>query len=111
MPLSVSCPSCGGKLRASDKLLGRKARCPKCGQPIVFAAPADPAPGAGSPPAGPGARPGTYYVRDHQGRVSGPFSAADLKRLAGERKLDLSWQISGDRVNWSTAAKVKNLFG
>jgi hypothetical protein len=30
--------------------------------------------------------------------------------MAGEGKLDLSWQISADRVSWCTAAKAKNLF-
>src|SRR5262249_51723657 len=50
-----------------------------------------------------------YYVKDHQGRVSGPFSGSDLKKLAREKRLDLSWQISADRVRWCPAAKVKNL--
>jgi hypothetical protein len=50
-----------------------------------------------------------YYVKDHQGRVSGPFSGSDLKKLARENKLDLSWQISADRIKWCPAAKVRNL--
>jgi hypothetical protein len=53
---------------------------------------------------------GTYYVRTQKGKVSGPFSSAELKRMAREQRLDLSWQVSLDRVNWCTAAKVKNLF-
>jgi hypothetical protein len=51
-----------------------------------------------------------YYVRDHQGRVNGPFSTADLKKLAAAKQFDLSWQVSVDKVNWCTAAKVKGLF-
>jgi predicted Zn finger-like uncharacterized protein len=30
MPLIVACPSCGGKLRVADVLLGRRVRCPAC---------------------------------------------------------------------------------
>jgi len=50
-----------------------------------------------------------YYVKDHQGRVSGPFSSLDLKRLAKEKKLDFSWQVTDDRVKWCPLAKVRNL--
>jgi hypothetical protein len=50
-----------------------------------------------------------YYVKDHQGRVSGPFSGSELKKLAREKKLELSWHISADRIKWCPAAKVKNL--
>jgi hypothetical protein len=53
---------------------------------------------------------GNYFVRNGQGKVSGPFSGSDLKKMAREKRLDLSWQVSADRVNWCTAAKVKNLF-
>jgi hypothetical protein len=55
--------------------------------------------------------PKTYYIKNHQGKVSGPYSAAVLKRLLRDNKLDLSWQISADRVQWCTAARVKNLSG
>jgi hypothetical protein len=50
-----------------------------------------------------------YYIRDHQDRISGPFSGSDLKKLAREKKLDLSWQVSADRVQWCPLAKVRNL--
>jgi len=50
-----------------------------------------------------------YYVKNHAGKVSGPFPGADLKKMLAEKKLDLSWQISADRVKWCVAAKVKNL--
>jgi hypothetical protein len=51
-----------------------------------------------------------YYVRDHQNRVSGPFSAADLKGRAVDKQFDLSWEVSVDKVNWCAAAKVEGLF-
>jgi len=50
-----------------------------------------------------------YFVKDQLGNVSGPFSGAALKKMAEEKKLELSWQISPDRINWCVAAKVKNL--
>lgn len=53
--------------------------------------------------------PDKFYVRDHQGKVSGPFTAAKLRQMAGEQKLDLSWEVSADKANWCVAAKVKGL--
>ncbi len=50
-----------------------------------------------------------YYLKDHLGNVSGPFSSPTLKRLAAEKKIDLSWQVSIDRVKWHIVAKAKNL--
>jgi hypothetical protein len=55
------------------------------------------------------ASPANYYVKNHQGKVIGPCSGAALRKMVRDRQLDLSWQISADRVNWCTAAKVKNL--
>ncbi len=34
MPISVTCPSCGSKIKAPDGLAGRRANCPKCKAPI-----------------------------------------------------------------------------
>jgi hypothetical protein len=51
-----------------------------------------------------------YWLKDHKGTVRGPYSGATLRQLAEAKKLNLSWQISNDKVHWSTAAKVKNLF-
>src|SRR5256885_761164 len=50
-----------------------------------------------------------YSVKNDQGKVSGRFSGADLKKMVKEKKLDLSWKISADRVKWCPAAKVRNL--
>ncbi len=30
MPISVQCPGCGGKFRAPDEAIGKRAKCPKC---------------------------------------------------------------------------------
>lgn len=42
MPVIVACPSCGGKLRVSDALLGQRVRCPACNH--TFGTAAEPAP-------------------------------------------------------------------
>jgi serine/threonine protein kinase len=34
MSITLVCPGCRSKLKAPDKLAGRKAKCPTCGQPI-----------------------------------------------------------------------------
>jgi serine/threonine protein kinase/sugar lactone lactonase YvrE len=47
MPIPVVCPACSSKLKAPDKLAGRKAKCPTCGTPI-------PVPAAVPQPAGRG---------------------------------------------------------
>ena len=39
MPISVVCPSCNGKLQAPDKLAGKKAKCPQCGELVQVTAP------------------------------------------------------------------------
>jgi predicted Zn finger-like uncharacterized protein len=51
MPIIVACPSCGGKLRVADDLLGQRVRCPACQTtfdaarpPAVAAAPPAPPP-------------------------------------------------------------------
>src|SRR5262249_29984207 len=38
MPLSISCSSCGAKLRVPDNAVGRSFKCPKCGHQISVAA-------------------------------------------------------------------------
>ena len=35
MPQIVTCPDCGRKLRVPDNLLGKKVKCPGCGQKFV----------------------------------------------------------------------------
>ena len=41
MPISCQCASCGAKMNVADKFAGKRAKCPKCGQPIdIPAAPA-----------------------------------------------------------------------
>jgi predicted Zn finger-like uncharacterized protein len=42
MPILVGCPSCGGKLRVADELIGQRVRCPSCNQ--IFDSSAEPLP-------------------------------------------------------------------
>jgi predicted Zn finger-like uncharacterized protein len=44
MPIIVACPSCGGKLRVADDLLGQRVRCPACQGTFDAARPAPPTP-------------------------------------------------------------------
>lgn len=46
MPVIVACPSCGGKLRIGDALLGQRVRCPACNHTFdsAKAQPSPPAP-------------------------------------------------------------------
>ena len=37
----VQCPNCKTRYRVADKLLGKRGKCKKCGEPFVLAAPAD----------------------------------------------------------------------
>ena len=34
MPISAECPGCGVKVKAPDQLVGKTAKCPKCGEAI-----------------------------------------------------------------------------
>jgi predicted Zn finger-like uncharacterized protein len=42
MPIIVACPSCGGKLRVADTLVGQRVRCPACNHAFVSAAESPP---------------------------------------------------------------------
>lgn len=46
MPQSIACPSCGKKVRVPDERVGKRVKCPACGEPFVatpMAAGSDPA--------------------------------------------------------------------
>ena len=43
MPISTTCSACGVRLKVNDSLLGRKAKCPKCGEVLVVSEAAEPA--------------------------------------------------------------------
>lgn len=38
MPITVTCPTCSGKLRVADHLVGKKIKCPKCSALLPVAA-------------------------------------------------------------------------
>ena len=48
MPQIVTCPDCGRKLKVPDDLLGKKVKCPGCGQKFVGEAEDDEAPASRS---------------------------------------------------------------
>src|SRR5437588_10867502 len=50
MPISTTCSSCGVRLKVNDSLLGRKAKCPKCGEVLVVSEAAEPAVKSSPPP-------------------------------------------------------------
>jgi hypothetical protein len=52
----------------------------------------------------------TYYVRDDQGGVFGPYEPDYLRKKARDGKLPPSWELSPDKKKWVPAAKVQNLF-
>ncbi len=50
MPLSLTCPKCGGKLKVADTLAGKKIKCPKCSAVFAASAPEESAITAETPP-------------------------------------------------------------
>ena len=40
MPIEVSCPGCGKKLRAPDSVAGKRVKCPQCSTPVPVPSPA-----------------------------------------------------------------------
>jgi hypothetical protein len=79
------------------------------GVPVAGAACVLPAPSPVSKQLAPPPRVG-YYVRDDAGRVSGPFSADELRRRAEANQVLPSWYVSQDRAQWVVAARVPKLF-
>jgi predicted Zn finger-like uncharacterized protein len=58
MPISVHCPSCSAAFKVKDEYAGKRAKCPKCSEPLTIpAAAAPPEPAAPPVPAPVVARP------------------------------------------------------
>ena len=38
MSIAITCPSCGGQLKAPDTAVGKRVRCPKCAKPVTVPA-------------------------------------------------------------------------
>lgn len=38
MSIAITCPSCGGPLKAPDTAVGKRVRCPKCAKPVTVPA-------------------------------------------------------------------------
>jgi hypothetical protein len=52
----------------------------------------------------------TYYVRNPEGKIGGPYTSTQLKTFAHDGKLLPMWEVSRDRTHWIPAAKVQGLF-
>ncbi len=107
--ISVSCPKCSQSLKAPDEAIGRKARCPGCGQsfrlehatsddePLFLDAssqvPSTFAPATSNETRNTDAAPGWHIARD--GRAVGPVSTVELKQMANNgalRPTDIVWK-------------------
>jgi hypothetical protein len=51
MPVEVTCPTCGAKLKAPDAAIGKRAKCGKCRNPVLVTPPAT---ASSIPPPSPG---------------------------------------------------------
>ncbi len=38
MSIAITCPACGGQLKAPDTAIGKRVRCPKCAKPVTVPA-------------------------------------------------------------------------
>ncbi len=38
MSIAITCPACGGQLKAPDTAVGKRVRCPKCAKPVTVPA-------------------------------------------------------------------------
>jgi predicted RNA-binding Zn-ribbon protein involved in translation (DUF1610 family) len=52
MPISFSCPQCGKKLKAPDNAVGKRSKCPGCGNPVTCPEPVYDAELVEAPPPG-----------------------------------------------------------
>src|ERR1700689_168218 len=44
MSIVIACPSCEAKMKAPDSAVGKKVKCPGCGEPLTVRAPVGAAP-------------------------------------------------------------------
>ncbi len=51
----------------------------------------------------------SWYIK-HKGKHVGPLSSKQLKHLASSNQIEVDTPVSMDRVEWSSAGKVKGLF-
>jgi predicted Zn finger-like uncharacterized protein len=94
MPIIVACPSCGGKLRVADALVGQRVRCPACNHTFDSAAEEAPLPPASPAPQDlplqlslddPSSEPSPAPSRN----PSSLFGAVEVKRPGDVAPLDL----------------------
>jgi hypothetical protein len=115
MSISISCPSCGSRLKAEDRLAGRTLNCPRCKGPVCLPetqAARLPPEGAKKPAGGAASAPrqARFYFTQ-EGRECGPIPAIRLKQLADSGRLGPTDQVRKERMAaWVPASAVKGLF-
>jgi hypothetical protein len=93
MEIQFACPACNRSLKASEEKVGKKTRCPKCGQSIFV-----------PPPVGT-SKPATLATRSQTPPPASGFPGAELNELApppdisrpperGRRFLSLPWLVA-----------------
>lgn len=83
MPILISCPSCGSKLRVGDDLAGKKVRCPKCAGVVPVSVAGSPEPPAAPRPVKQAPAPEPQAAA----KVSAPepFDAIEIVRAVAEK--------------------------
>jgi predicted Zn finger-like uncharacterized protein len=89
MPEIVNCPQCDRELRVPDELLGKKVKCPTCGEmftaKVVEPSPASPPPPRPEPRSPLGPPPGVTAPRDDQDDYEEPQRRSPPPRTRRDR--------------------------
>lgn len=110
MPIDVRCAGCGGKFQASDKLAGKRVKCPRCSGTIVVGArvagsPAERTAAAETsvppppPPGPPGSDETRWYVLTTDDEQLGPIGKADVETLVAQGRLDAFCRLRQEKWN------------
>lgn len=114
MPLESICAGCGKRLRVADEYVGKKARCPSCGE--IYTVPADDderrgpesfvetSPHAASPFPHESDQ---WYLQTPEQRIYGPVDQSQLDRWAREGRVSGDCFLrSGAQGGWQCAEEV-----
>jgi len=116
--ICLVCPNCRSRLNAKDELLGQTRNCPKCGQPVLIAAPDDSAEllgGTGVTPLAPAPTEPVYDLG--QPGLAQPDLPKRLERhnhylICDRSKLVATWKDDGQgwllRTNAGLVSAVRN---
>jgi len=99
----TKCPFCNRSLRVPDgKDSGRADSSERAARPAHQA-------GLLLPPNTQHTPKSAFFVKDHSGQVTGPYSVREMKRMLREQQLGLTWMVSTDRIKWCMAGKAQGL--